>query len=189
MSANTAPACRRALAPSDNSVDSKCNFLTPEKYHQNGKSVYFCVRKLISVRIGIYFTQKFTEPTELFLRNEQNMCYHTGIRIHRTCRRLRHDGWRGENENGRLSHHHTQNANPQTLAITGVSADCLYCAERMRRGLKSSPSRSCCRTSLPRWCRSAGRCISWLCRRWQRHGPPPCRQWCKPPLRYSVLHR
>ena len=25
-------------------------------------------------------------------------------------------------------------------------------------GLKSSPSRSCCRTSLPLWCRSAGRC-------------------------------
>lgn len=26
----------------------------------------------------------------------------------------------------------TQNANPQTLAITGVSADCVYCAKRMR---------------------------------------------------------
>ena len=26
----------------------------------------------------------------------------------------------------------TQNANPQTLAITGVSADCLYYAKRMR---------------------------------------------------------
>ena len=84
---------------------------------------------------------------------------------------------------------HTQNANPQTLAISGVSADCVYCAKRMRRGLKSSPSRSCCRTSLPRWCHSAGRCISWLYRRWQRHGPPLCRQWCKPPLRYSVQHR
>ena len=24
----------------------------------------------------------------------------------------------------------TQNANPQTLAITGVSADCLYCAKK-----------------------------------------------------------
>lgn len=28
----------------------------------------------------------------------------------------------------------TQNANPQILAITGVSADCLYCAKRMRPG-------------------------------------------------------
>ena len=28
----------------------------------------------------------------------------------------------------------TQNANPQTLAITGVSADCVYCAKRMRSG-------------------------------------------------------
>lgn len=27
-----------------------------------------------------------------------------------------------------------QSANPQTLAITGVSADCLYCAKRMRPG-------------------------------------------------------
>ena len=52
IGANTAPAnCpsklggrakRRgyALAPSDNSVDSKCNFLTSEIYRQNGKSVY-----------------------------------------------------------------------------------------------------------------------------------------------------
>ena len=40
IGANTAPARRRALAPSDNSVDSKCNFLTSEIYLQNGKSVY-----------------------------------------------------------------------------------------------------------------------------------------------------
>ena len=32
IGANTAPARRRALAPSDNSVDSRCNFLTPEIY-------------------------------------------------------------------------------------------------------------------------------------------------------------
>ena len=37
-----------------------------------------------------------------------------------------------EDDNGKLSH--TKNANPQTLAITGVSADCLYCAKRMRSG-------------------------------------------------------
>ena len=40
IGANTAPARRRALAPSDNSVDSRCNLLTPEKYLQKGKSVY-----------------------------------------------------------------------------------------------------------------------------------------------------
>ena len=40
IGAKTAPARRRALAPSDNSVDSKCNFLTSEIYLQNGKSVY-----------------------------------------------------------------------------------------------------------------------------------------------------
>ena len=32
IGANTAPARRRALAPSDNSVDSRCNLLTPEIY-------------------------------------------------------------------------------------------------------------------------------------------------------------
>ena len=40
IGANTAPARRRALAPSDNSVDSKCKFLTSEIYLQNEKSVY-----------------------------------------------------------------------------------------------------------------------------------------------------
>ena len=39
IGANTAPARRRALAPSDNSVDSKCNLLTSEKYLHKGKSV------------------------------------------------------------------------------------------------------------------------------------------------------
>ncbi len=99
IGANTAPARRRALVPSDNSVDSKCNFLTSEIYLQKKKICVFCefcVRKNISVRTGIFHTES-TEPTELFLRNEQNMCYHTGIRIHRICRRLRHDGWRDGN--------------------------------------------------------------------------------------------
>ena len=70
----------------------------------------------------------------------------------------------------------------------GACGLCILC-KKNALGLKSSPSRSCCRISLPLWCRSADRCISWLCRRWQRHGPPLCRQWCKPPLRYSVQHR
>ena len=59
----------------------------------------FCVRKKYQRENRNIFHTEFTEPTELFLRNEQNMCYHTGIRIHRICRRLRHDGWRGGNEN------------------------------------------------------------------------------------------
>ena len=42
ISANTAPARRRALAPSDNSVDSKCNFLTSEIYLQKKKICVFC---------------------------------------------------------------------------------------------------------------------------------------------------
>ena len=40
IGANTAPARRRALVPSDNSVDSKCNLLTSEKYLHKGKSAY-----------------------------------------------------------------------------------------------------------------------------------------------------
>ena len=51
IGANTAPARRRALAPSDNSVDSKCNFLTSEIYLQKRKICEFCefcVRKKIS---------------------------------------------------------------------------------------------------------------------------------------------
>ena len=53
IGANTAPARRRALAPSDNSVDSKCNLLTSEIYLQKRKICEFCefcVRKNIRVR-------------------------------------------------------------------------------------------------------------------------------------------
>ena len=50
-------------------------------------------KKISEWEENIFHTES-TEPTELFLRNEQNICYHTGIRIHRTCRRLRRDGWR-----------------------------------------------------------------------------------------------
>ena len=42
IGANTAPARRRALAPSDNSVESKCNLLTPEIYLQKRKICEFC---------------------------------------------------------------------------------------------------------------------------------------------------
>ena len=91
-----------------------------------------------------------------------------------------------QSQNGKLSHTKRQSAD--TCHHWGACGLGILC-KRMRRGLKSSPSRSCCRTSLPLWCRSAGRCISWLYRRWQRHGPLLCRQWCKPPLRYSVQHR
>ena len=112
IGANTAPAnCpsklggrakRRgyALAPSDNSVDSRCNLLTSEIYLQKKKICVFCefcVRKKYQREKWNIFHTESTEPTELFLRNEQNMCYHTGIRIHRICRRLRHDGWRDGN--------------------------------------------------------------------------------------------
>ena len=41
IGANTAPARRRALAPSDNSVDSKYNLLTPEIYLH--KSENLCI--------------------------------------------------------------------------------------------------------------------------------------------------
>ena len=82
IGANTAPARRRALAPSDNSVDSKCNFLTSEIYLQKKKICVFCefcVRKKYQREKWNIFHTESTEPTELFLRNEQNMCYHTGI--------------------------------------------------------------------------------------------------------------
>ena len=54
--------------------------------------------------------------------------------------------------------HPTQNANPQTLPSLGCLRIVYIVQKEYALGLKSSPSRSCCRTSLPRWCRSAGRC-------------------------------
>ena len=66
-------------------------------YAHQAKAV--CVRKNNQRENRNIFHTESTEPTELFLRNEQNICYQMGIRIHRICRRLRHDGWRGGNEN------------------------------------------------------------------------------------------
>ena len=40
IGANTAPARRRALAPSDNSVDSKYNLLTPEIYLHKSENLW-----------------------------------------------------------------------------------------------------------------------------------------------------
>ena len=54
--------------------------------------------------------------------------------------------------------HPTQNANPQTLPSLGCLRIVYIVQKECALGLKSSTSRSCCRTSLPRWCRSAGRC-------------------------------
>ena len=54
--------------------------------------------------------------------------------------------------------HPTQNANPQTLPSLGCLRIVYIVQKECALGLKSSASRSCCRTSLPRWCRSAGRC-------------------------------
>ena len=65
IGANTAPARRRALAPSDNSVDSKCNFLTSEIYLQKRKICEFCefcVRKKYQSEKRIYFTQNPQNP-------------------------------------------------------------------------------------------------------------------------------
>ena len=39
----------------------------------------FCVRKKYQRENRNIFHTESTEPTELFLRNEQNMCYHTEI--------------------------------------------------------------------------------------------------------------
>ena len=54
--------------------------------------------------------------------------------------------------------HPTQNANPQTLPSLGCLRIVYIVQKECALGLKSSPSRSCCRTSLPLWFRSAGRC-------------------------------
>mgnify|MGYP003418605845 CR=1 FL=1 len=65
IGANTAPARRRALAPSDNSVDSKCNLLTSEIYLQKRKICEFCefcMRKKYQSEKRIYFTQNPQNP-------------------------------------------------------------------------------------------------------------------------------
>ena len=65
IGANTAPARRRALAPSDNSVDSRYNFLT-QKYIFRMENLCIpwipCEKKIISVRNRIYFTQNPQNP-------------------------------------------------------------------------------------------------------------------------------
>ena len=66
--------------------------ISPEK--ENLWILWVLREKKISEWEENIFHTESTEPTELFLRNEQNICYHTGIRIHRTCRWLRRDGWR-----------------------------------------------------------------------------------------------
>ena len=65
IGANTAPARRRALVPSDKSVDSKYNLLTPEKYPSEREICVFrefYVRKKYQSEKRIYFTQNSQNP-------------------------------------------------------------------------------------------------------------------------------
>ena len=97
--------------------------------------------------LSLYLTQR-TRRTQNYKANYATAEVVAGYARQRPQRQI-------VDEDGKLSHTKRQSAD---TAISGVPADCLYCAKKKALGLKSSPSHSCCRTSLPRWYRSASRC-------------------------------